>query len=130
MGLHYLADFQPSGCLSDHLPCIVSILEHDGSNIKPFRFFNMWTNHDDFWDVVQTAWNHAIFWTKQFNLCKKLQHLKGALRKLNEKHFGHISSRAEVAKINLKAAQLELHGLSFNIQLQSKVKQLRKKARI
>lgn len=124
VGLHCLADFQPSGCLLDHSPYIVLMVEHDGSRRKSFRVFNMWTNHDDFRDVVQIDWNHAVLGTKHFILCKKLHHLKGALRKLNEKHFGHISNRVEAAKSNLKVAQLELH----DSQLQYKVQQLRKEA--
>ncbi|KAL0294793.1 UNVERIFIED_CONTAM: hypothetical protein Sangu_3210900 [Sesamum angustifolium] len=41
-GLRCNAYFSPPGCLSDHSPSIVSILDPPVSHPKPFRFFNMW----------------------------------------------------------------------------------------
>ncbi|XP_022880540.1 uncharacterized protein LOC111397792 [Olea europaea var. sylvestris] len=66
--------------------------------------------------------------TKQFVLCKKLYNLKGALKELNAKHFGHISIRANDAKRELEAAQLRLHDQPANVHYQLMVAQLRKKA--
>ena len=40
-GLHCGAHFNPSGCLSDHSPGIVTIFDHTPTKPKPFRFFNM-----------------------------------------------------------------------------------------
>ncbi|XP_022852083.1 uncharacterized protein LOC111373750 [Olea europaea var. sylvestris] len=96
-GIHALANFQPSGCLSDHSPCIVSLFQQDGGRGKHFKFFNMWTEHSDFQNVVTED-----------------------LKQLNNKHYAHISARAEKAKNDLKAAQMELHDLPTNIELQSK----------
>lgn len=47
-GSNSFANFLPSGCLSDHSPCIVSLFGKVDKKKIPFRFFNMWTNHEDF----------------------------------------------------------------------------------
>ena len=91
-GLYGQATFLPSGCLSDHSPCIVSIFQPDRSRSKPFKFYNMWANHVDFNNLVNSEWQQYIEWTEQFVFCKKLQSLKHPLRQLNTNHFGHISS--------------------------------------
>lgn len=127
-GLHALADFQPAGCLSDHSPCIVSFFQQSGEKGKHFKFFNMWTEHADFQNVVSSSWNQQIYGTKQFSLCKKLKGLKNDLKQLNNKHFTHISVRAEKARNDLKAAQLDLHDQPTNIEVQNKVALLRKQA--
>ncbi|XP_022891840.1 uncharacterized protein LOC111406687 [Olea europaea var. sylvestris] len=106
---YVVANFLPSGCFSDHSPCIVSIHDGVGGEKKPFKFFNMWTKHVDFHDIIQACWNFNVLGTKQFILCEKLSKLKGALKEFNNKHFGHISTRANEAKIELEAAQLQLH---------------------
>lgn len=62
---------------------------------------------------------------KQFELCKNCKISKG-LGKLNKKHFGHISSRAEAAKYDIKAAQLEIHDELSYTHLHCKVSRLRK----
>ncbi|XP_022849889.1 uncharacterized protein LOC111371978 [Olea europaea var. sylvestris] len=128
MGFSSSAEFLPSGCLSDHSPCIVSIFTCDEVKKKPFKFFNMWTKHKKFHETVLSTWNLYIRGTKQFSLCKKLQRLKGVLKELNVKHFGHISSRAEVAKKALVESQLVLHDDPTNLHLQNEVARLRKEA--
>lgn len=59
--------------------------------------------------------------TKQFSLCKKLQMLNGVLKKLNAKHFSHISSRAEDASNKLELMQVGLHNDPSNAHLQNVV---------
>ncbi|XP_022847501.1 uncharacterized protein LOC111370020 [Olea europaea var. sylvestris] len=65
--------------------------------------------------------------TKQFILCKQLSKLKEDLKELKIKHFGHISTRANEAKIELEAAQLQLHNQPKNVDFQLLVAKLRKK---
>ncbi|XP_022857249.1 uncharacterized protein LOC111378309 [Olea europaea var. sylvestris] len=70
---------------------------------------------------------HDRVGAKQVILCKKLRKLKGALKELNFKHFGHISARASEAKNDLEAAQLQLHNQPMNMHFQLLVAKLRKK---
>ncbi|XP_022853935.1 uncharacterized protein LOC111375367, partial [Olea europaea var. sylvestris] len=127
-GAYVDANFLPSGCLSDHSPCIVSIHDHVGSAKTPFKFFNIWTKHEDFHDLIQASWNFNMRGTKQFILCKKLSKLKEALKELNIKHFGCISDRVNMAKNELEAAQIQLHNQPMNENFQFMVAKLRKKA--
>ncbi|XP_022846307.1 uncharacterized protein LOC111369055 [Olea europaea var. sylvestris] len=71
---------------------------------------------------------HDRVGAKQFILCKKLSKLKGALKELNFKHFGHISARASEAKNDLEATQLQLHNHPMNAHFQLLFAKLRKKA--
>ncbi|XP_022891948.1 uncharacterized protein LOC111406808 [Olea europaea var. sylvestris] len=75
-GIHSIAEFLPSGCLSDNSPCIVSLLQQDDSKGKPFRFFNMWT-HDNFLDIVQDGWNKEIAETASIILKEAKVELQG-----------------------------------------------------
>ncbi|KAK6163762.1 hypothetical protein DH2020_000626 [Rehmannia glutinosa] len=127
-GLDGMANFLPLGCLSDHSPCIVSLLDVIANTNRPFRFFNMWASHTDFNDLVATNWNLYVRGTKQFMLCKKLKHLKRPLKELNNKHFSHISSRAAKAKEDLERAQLQLHDDPTNVDLQNFVATMRKQS--
>ncbi|KAK6162607.1 hypothetical protein DH2020_002448 [Rehmannia glutinosa] len=127
-GLDGMANFLPSGCLSDHSPCIVSLLDVVANTNRPFRFFNMWASHTNFNDLVATNWNLYVRGTKQFMLCKKLKHLKRPLKELNNKHFSHISSRAAKANEDLEQAQLQLHDDPMNVDLQNFVATMRKQS--
>lgn len=57
-----------------------------------------------------------------------MQSLKEVPRELNDKHFGHISSRAESTTKSLESVQLELHDDPPYIQLQVEIARLRKVA--
>lgn len=123
------AKFLLQGSLSDHTPCIVSILQQGrNTSNKPFRFSNMWTKHDEFQNVVHNVWNQNIDGTSQFALCRKLKSLKLPLKQLDALHFSHISSRANSAKIALEEAQDRFHNDPDNDNLRIEVMQLRKKA--
>ncbi|XP_022849878.1 uncharacterized protein LOC111371966 [Olea europaea var. sylvestris] len=119
VGFNSLANFLPLGCISDHSPCIVSLFGLDAGKMRPFKFFNMWTNHESFHEIVQNCWELDVMGIRQFILCKNLQRLKGELKRLNEKHFGHISKRVEMAKLALKEAQLKLQDDPHNVELQN-----------
>ncbi|KAK6143334.1 hypothetical protein DH2020_023682 [Rehmannia glutinosa] len=123
-----MANFLPSGCLSDHSPCIVSLLDVVTNTNRPFQFFNMWASHTDFNDLVATHWDLYIRGTKQFIFSKKLKHLKRPLTELNNKNFSHISSRVAKAKEDLELAQLQLHDDPTNVNLQNFVATMRKQS--
>lgn len=69
---------------------------------RPFKIFNTWTSHEDFHDVVSNSWNQVFWGSKQFSLYKKLRNLKEVLKKFDDKHFAHISSRADFASKKLE----------------------------
>ncbi|KAL0332772.1 UNVERIFIED_CONTAM: hypothetical protein Scaly_2178700 [Sesamum calycinum] len=127
-GLLCNAHFSPPGCLSDHSPGIVSILDPPASKPKPFRFFNMWADHQDFMATVENGWNLNVDGTAQFCLCRKLKALKGHLKAFNNLHFSHISVRAKDADLALQDAQIQLESDPENATIRDSVRELRKKA--
>ncbi|KAK4389648.1 putative mitochondrial protein [Sesamum angolense] len=127
-GLLYNVHFSPPGCLSDHSPGIVSIIDPLASQPKPFRFFNMWADHQDFMATVENGWNLNVDGTAQFCLCRKLKALKGHLKAFNNLHFSHISVRAKDADLALQDAQIQLESDPENVTIRDSVRELRKKA--
>ncbi|KAI9386499.1 hypothetical protein POPTR_010G033266v4 [Populus trichocarpa] len=54
--LRYSARFLPSG-MSDHSPMVVKVIGNDQNIKKPFRFFDMWMDHDEFMPLVKKVWD-------------------------------------------------------------------------
>lgn len=92
---------------------------------RSFKFFNMWSSHDDYAATVLTEWRSNIQGTQQFGLCTKVKALKGPLKQLNNLHFSHIYSRAENASLALKFAIALLQADPSNSKLKATVKQAR-----
>ncbi|KAL0300489.1 UNVERIFIED_CONTAM: Retrovirus-related Pol polyprotein from type-2 retrotransposable element R2DM [Sesamum calycinum] len=95
---------------------------------KPFRFFNMWADHQDFMATVENGWNLNVDGTAQFCLCRKLKALKGHLNAFNNLHFSHISVRAKDTDLALQDAQIQLESNPENATIRDSVRELRKKA--
>ncbi|GFY92846.1 hypothetical protein Acr_08g0012420 [Actinidia rufa] len=127
-GLTAQAIFDFPGKFSDHSPCIVTLFGENDRGASPFKFFNMWVNHESFQDLVRNSWEMQDEGTAMFRICKKLKALKGPLKTLNKVHFSHISARAEAAEEELLQAQQKLHDNAANQQLQSEIPELRSKS--
>lgn len=104
-----VVNFLPSRCLSDHSPCIVSLFVLDRSKRKPFRFINMWTNLENFYEVVQIVGNlrleersNSLYVTS----CKVLR----LSFKRNKKHFAHISKKAKLATLAVACMREKSYG--------------------
>ncbi|GFS29381.1 granulin repeat cysteine protease family protein [Actinidia rufa] len=127
-GSYCQAIFDFPGKFSDHSPCIVTLFGENDRGASPFKFFNMWVNHESFQDLVRNSWEMQDEGTAMFRICKKLKALKGPLKTLNKVHFSHISARAEAAEEELLQAQQKLHDNAANQQLQSEIPELRSKS--
>ncbi|GFZ02339.1 hypothetical protein Acr_15g0009470 [Actinidia rufa] len=92
---------------------------------SPFKFFNMWTRHKEFQDIVSNTWGMHVVGSVMFKLCKKLKSLKEPLKSLNKQHFSHISAMVRVAEEELAHAQQQLHDNTTDTLLQSRVHELR-----
>lgn len=73
------AEFTAPDCLLDHSSGIVSTLAMEAGLKRPFKFFNMWTLHEGFQDLVKTSWGESIDGNAQYRLKVKLTCLKGKL---------------------------------------------------
>ena len=50
------SEILPSG-MSDHSPMVVKVIGNDQNIKKPFRFFDMWMDHDEFMPLVKKVWD-------------------------------------------------------------------------
>ncbi|XP_062114224.1 uncharacterized protein LOC133825275 [Humulus lupulus] len=94
--------------LSDHCFCIIKPGATLNFGIKPFRFFNMWTNHEDFREIVLQSWSKPIKVHGLERIMRKLMRLKHVLRKFNRRTIGDVVHNYTVAKKNYQAAQNQL----------------------
>ncbi|GFZ01062.1 hypothetical protein Acr_14g0006970 [Actinidia rufa] len=127
-GLLGQAHFDIPGIHSDHSPCTVSVLGENDRGPSHFKFFNMWTRHEEFQSIVSHTWGMHVVGSNIFRLCKKLKSLKEPLKSLNKHLFSHISARARAAEEELAHAQQQLHDNTSDTLLQSRVPKLRSKA--
>lgn len=74
--------------LSDHDPIIIQPTLQSDNGPRPFRFFEAWTRDQSSFDVVQTAWNFIFYGTEAFQLHKRIQAVKVALKTWNKDQFG------------------------------------------
>ncbi|KAG6524166.1 hypothetical protein ZIOFF_014057 [Zingiber officinale] len=104
-----MAEFKAPRCLSNHPTGIVSILEERTHIKKPYKFYNMWTTHEDFNRLVDRGWEQANELdqrvTAQCRLKLKLNLLKRDLKQLNKQHFHHISEQAARGRCQLENLQ-------------------------
>ncbi|XP_020258926.1 uncharacterized protein LOC109835357 [Asparagus officinalis] len=102
---------------SDHSPALVSIYDDCVQGKKPFKFFNMWSKHDDYLPTVTSIWQGKIPGCIMFSVISKLKQLKVALRDLNKKKIHNISEQVIRARINLQNAQKHLQSDPLNADL-------------
>lgn len=90
---------------SDHVPMRLT-LKHADLNIKsPFRYFNVWANHQDFKKIVEDGWHKNYYRDPMQNVWRKLKMLRSNLRQLNNAEFKNISQKVEKARSDLKEIQ-------------------------
>lgn len=79
-----LADFKALEIYSDHTSCIVSIGDRERGGTRKFRFFNFWTEHDDFLSTISEDWGNRVVGTAQLSLVIKLKNVKEKLNNLTK----------------------------------------------
>ena len=79
--------------VSDHCPAIIHLQHVNESPPKPFRFFNFWTKHLQFLDLVKESWQIPISESPMRALHGKLKRLKFELRRFNQIQFGNLISK-------------------------------------
>ena len=127
-GLLAQAVYEFPGKFSDHSPCTITLFGDNDRGAASFKFFNMWTKHDKFLELVRDSWRMHIEGTAMYKLCRKLKAIKGPLKTLNKQQYSHISARAEAAEEDLIKAQQQLHDNPEDSSLQISIPELRTKA--
>ncbi|KAG6506034.1 hypothetical protein ZIOFF_031349 [Zingiber officinale] len=95
--------------LFDHSPLIVHIKNLIPQRASPFKFFNMWTTHPHFKQIVSTVWRSPISGSHMFVLWSKLKLLAKELRVLNRVEFSDVFVRIANCKASLDHLQSNLH---------------------
>ncbi|XP_048497890.1 uncharacterized protein LOC125496470 [Beta vulgaris subsp. vulgaris] len=91
------ASFLPEGNY-DHTPILLCVYP-DEAQKRPFKFHNMWCNHNSLLTTVRQAWK----------VCMKLKKVKAALRNMNKEGFGDVEAVVIKAQHELNKAQDLLH---------------------
>ncbi|XP_039050057.1 uncharacterized protein LOC120191134 [Hibiscus syriacus] len=74
---------------------------------KPFKFFNFWSTHSNFLEIVQQSWQQPSHGNPMQKLFSKLKCLKPCLHKLNKDFYNNISARVKQKKAELEQIQIE-----------------------
>ncbi|XP_062075046.1 uncharacterized protein LOC133779059 [Humulus lupulus] len=104
--------------LSDHCFCIIKSGAALNCGVKPFRFFNRWTDHDNFKETVMQSWCKPSKGHVLERIIRKLGRLKHVLRKFNKRTVDDVVQNYTIAKENYQAAQIYLQGDPHSTELQ------------
>ncbi|XP_062119063.1 uncharacterized protein LOC133832780 [Humulus lupulus] len=93
---------------SDHCFCIIMTSIEVNSGVKPFRYFNMWADHEGFKATVLQSWTKPVEAQGLGRIMVKLRRLRPVLRHFNKHVIGNIDHKFQVAKDRYNLAQLQL----------------------
>ncbi|GJU85498.1 RNA-directed DNA polymerase, eukaryota, reverse transcriptase zinc-binding domain protein [Tanacetum coccineum] len=110
-----LAIFQPYRT-SDHSPAVLKLPCHVKAKPKPFKFYNIITQHDRFKEVVKNGWEVHVSGFLMYNVVKKFRNLKKPFRKLLYEN-GNIHKNVDVLRVELDRVQTDLDQDPNNISL-------------
>ncbi|XP_062094229.1 uncharacterized protein LOC133800289 [Humulus lupulus] len=88
------------------------------SGIKPFRFYNLWTDHMSFKDTILQSWNKPIKSAGLVRIVRKLSRLKVVLRNFNKHIVGDVAQNYSLAKDMYQTAQASLQANPHSTELQ------------
>lgn len=103
--------------VSDHCPLLVNFSQVNVHRTTPIRFLNVLTEHEQFYDVVQSVWGHDVCNNPLINIWHKLKRSKEPLKTINAQHFKKIPRRIEQIRDDLTVVQHQLIVDSFNASL-------------
>ncbi|XP_062080716.1 uncharacterized protein LOC133785504 [Humulus lupulus] len=102
----------------DHCFCVIKTITTLNLGIKPFRFFNMWADHEGFRETVLQNWIKPIKAHGLERIMRQLVRLKHILRKFNIREIGDVVHKYTVAKENYQSAQCQLQKDPYSANLQ------------
>jgi hypothetical protein len=87
---------------------LITIGEKQNYGPKPFKFFNHWTEHKDFFPWIEEAWSTEVAGSPMFMLYSKLKAVKTKLKRVNKDLYGCISQKILLTRQKLESVQLRL----------------------
>ncbi|XP_062086118.1 uncharacterized protein LOC133792224 [Humulus lupulus] len=103
---------------SDHYSCTISVLPVEKLGVKPFQFYNFWTEHALFKQLVLESWRQPMTGIGLKTIFLKTMRLKHKLKRFNMNHIGDIGVQFQKAKDQFQDAlyQAQLHPSNFVFQ--------------
>ncbi|XP_062080939.1 uncharacterized protein LOC133785740 [Humulus lupulus] len=108
---------------SDHCYCLIKVIREVNIGFKPFRFFNMWMEHERFKPTVMQSWNKAVSVQGFDGILVKLKRLSHVLRYFNKTEIGDVERKFQMAKENYNQAQIQLQQAPHSTDFQAEEKQ-------
>nr|GEW62149.1 hypothetical protein [Tanacetum cinerariifolium] len=102
--------------LFHHSSVVLKLPCHVKAKPKPFKFYNIITQHDRFKEVVKNGWEVHVSGFLMYNVVKKLKNLKKPFRKLLYEN-GNIHKNVDVLRVDLDRVQADLDQDPNNISL-------------
>ncbi|XP_062118859.1 uncharacterized protein LOC133832549 [Humulus lupulus] len=93
--------------ISDHCSCIVRLQPVLKMGLKLFRFYNYWTEHHEFHDLVIDSWRSPLRATGIKAIFFKMLRLKHCLKVFNRDKIGDLKATYYQAKEAYQEAQLQ-----------------------
>ncbi|XP_075098038.1 uncharacterized protein LOC142175354 [Nicotiana tabacum] len=88
--------------ISDHAPILLTLNTINYSIRVPFRFFNIWSDHAQFLELIDTNWKKQLTRDPMQNVWNKLKALRPVFRQLNQK-------KIQATSLKIMKAREELH---------------------
>ncbi|KAI5683700.1 hypothetical protein M9H77_04928 [Catharanthus roseus] len=108
----------------DFLYCCIDLGLVDLNSIS---YHYTWTNNTVWSKIDRAMCMQSQFTSGLQASARKLKLLKTPLKAVNKNHFGHISTKADIAREDLKVAQYSLHDILQNTTLREAVTDLQEK---
>ncbi|XP_062086054.1 uncharacterized protein LOC133792153 [Humulus lupulus] len=107
---------------SDHCACTISILPVEDLGTKPFRFYNFWTEHRNFKQLVLDNWRQPLKGSGLKAIYLKSMRLKHKLKRFNLDCFGDLGANFHSAKSAYQEAMFQAQLQPHNMTFQDRVK--------
>ncbi|XP_062111327.1 uncharacterized protein LOC133822879 [Humulus lupulus] len=107
---------------SDHCSCTISVMPVENLGVKPFRFYNFWTEHVNFKQLVLDSWRQPMKGTGLKTIFLKTMRLKHKLKSFNVDHIGDIGVQFQKAKDQFQDALYHAQHHPRNLVFQDNVK--------
>ncbi|XP_062119112.1 uncharacterized protein LOC133832843 [Humulus lupulus] len=109
--------------VSDHCSCIVSNIPLVTMGSKLFRYYNFWSNHADFKQVVLSSWEVPVQASGLRAIFIRLVRLKHRLKKFNRDCIGDVGYGYQLASVAFQDAQFQAQANPQDFKLQEVVKE-------
>ncbi|WMV24160.1 hypothetical protein MTR67_017545 [Solanum verrucosum] len=92
----------------DHSPMLLTVADNQWTYKVPFRFSNIWSEHNTFMDKVTEIWHKHRASGKMANIWAKLRALRQVLKILNNEEFKNTTTKVNAARQELIQVQKQI----------------------